>query len=446
VAEVVGRGRSLSDLTSDDGPLARLDPGDRAYAMAAVYGTVRWYRLLEHRLATLLEKPLKARDSGVMALLVAGLHELAFLSTPLHAAINEHVAVCPEIGKPWARGLVNAVLRRAADTWPRAGGAADGAEALPIGVETSHPDWFVTAIEHAFGPDTARRLLAANNRQAPMTLRVDPAKTTPRATLSALEHAGIAARPATHAPNGIVLERPVPVATLPGFDVGAVSIQDESAQLVSVLARGALPGAASGAPFRILDACAAPGGKTLALAEAFGDDAHVTALELDPTRAERIRENLVRSGRVLPVLTGDAATPGAWWDGEPYDLVLADVPCTATGVIRRHPDIKWVRREADVAALAARQRAIVSGLWPLLKRNGILIHVTCSVLPAENDDVLDWALGGLPGCVARGVDDVWIEATSSPPGWGHATRHGRQILTGEDDMDGFFYALLSKAA
>lgn len=444
LGQVLDGGRSLTEVGGPSGPLRALTGGDRAYALAALYGTLRWYRLLEHRLGLLLDRPIKPKDAVLKHLMCAGLHELEFLSTPAHAAINEHVGACATLGRPWARGLVNAVLRRAARSR-----AADAPEAkrtpLAPGIATSHPDWLVEALTSAYGTNAAHRVLDANNVPGPMTLRVDLTRLPRERYLERLRCAGIDARPGRHAPTAVVLAEPVSTASLPGFGEGLVSVQDEAAQLIAVLARGALA-ATTHRPLRILDACAAPGGKTLALAEAFGSDAQIAALELAPERAERIRENLVRTNRQVEVIVGDAREPGRWWDGRPFDLVLADVPCSATGVIRRHPDIKWLRRGSDVPQLVATQRAIVTALWPLLKRNGILCYATCSVLPDENDLALEAALERLTGARRKAVEEVWKQTTHACPGWGKTTSQGRRILTGEDDMDGFFYALIERRA
>jgi 16S rRNA (cytosine967-C5)-methyltransferase len=227
--------------------------------------------------------------------------------------------------------------------------------------------------------------------------------------------------------HGVRLERPVPVSALPGFSVGALSVQDGAAQLAAELL-GAGPGD------RVLDACAAPGGKTLHILESCAELAGVTAIDSDAGRARRIRENLDRAGLDADVLVGDAADPTAWWDGVPYQRILLDAPCSATGVIRRHPDIKLLRKAKDIAALAETQLGLLQALWPLLSQDGILLYCTCSVLLEENAATVGRFLAGRQDAVERPVEAAW----------GHACSHGRQLLPGEDEMDGFYYACLQK--
>jgi len=300
--------------------------------------------------------------------------------------------------------------------------AADGSPA----VRESYPDWLVERLR-ADWPDRWRELLAAGNRPAPMTLRVNRRRTTPDAYRESLDAAGI--RVATHpfAPDALVLERPCPVEDLPGFGEGRVSVQDAAAQLAAPLLDAA-PG------MRVLDACAAPGGKAAHCLER--TDCELLALDSDGERLAAVRETLERLGLSGEARHADATRPDDWWDGRPFDRILLDAPCTGTGVIRRHPDIKWLRRETDVAALAARQRALLDALWPLLASGGVLVYATCSVLRAEGTDTVAAFLADTADAVEAPLEAEWGEAETA----------GRRIATGEADMDGFYYARLVRRA
>ncbi|MCA1798367.1 MAG: 16S rRNA (cytosine(967)-C(5))-methyltransferase RsmB [Xanthomonadaceae bacterium] len=282
--------------------------------------------------------------------------------------------------------------------------------------------YWTTALDalRADWPADWEAITVANNSPAPMTLRARERD----AYLTELTAAGIAAMPAPHARDGIVLDESVGVDVLPGFADGRVSVQDASAQLAADLVDAA-PG------MRVLDACAAPGGKACHLLERT-PDLTLVAVERDARRLTRVHENLARLRLAATVVHGDAATPGAWWDGKPFDRILLDAPCSATGVIRRHPDIRLLRRESDIPALAELQRELLAALWPLLAPGGVLVYATCSVLAAENDAAVDAFIAAQPGA----------SATPFAAEWGHPTLRGRQVLPGQDGMDGFYYACL----
>lgn len=418
---VLEQGRSLS--ASLPPALSGIrQPADRALAQALVYGLLRWHLRLAAMLELLLRKPLKERDADVRCALLLGLHQLAHTRVPPHAAVSETVALAGALGKPWARGLINAVLRN----YQRRAAELDARLEPDPALRTAHPRWLVAALREAW-PEHWEAVLTANNEQAPLSLRVNARQLSRAAYQERLLTAQIAAHPAQYTEQGLTLTEAVTVEALPGFAEGQVSVQDAAAQLAATLLDAR-------AGDRVLDACAAPGGKTAHILERQRALAGLWAVDLSADRMGQVSENLERLGLRASLITGDAANPEAWWDGAPFDRILVDAPCTATGVIRRHPDIKLLRRADDVPALAARQRAILEGLWPLLRRGGMLLYATCSILPAENTEQV---LGFQRDHADAGVVPITAD-------WGHATEVGRQILPGEDDMDGFFYACLVK--
>lgn len=419
ITSVTAEGRSLSAALP--AAFREAAPGDRPLVQELCYGVLRWYPRLDALAAQLLRKPLKARDADVGNLLLTGLYQLLFLNMPPHAAVHETVEAVRFLNKDWAAGLVNAVLRGFLRGRERLLALVDRRE----GVALAHPEWLY-ALLRADWPDDYRALMTANNQRPPMTLRVNAARTTRDAYLQVLADAGIAARPACYAEQGVVLESPMDVERLPGFAEGVVSVQDAAAQMAA-----ALLGAERG--MRVLDACAAPGGKTAHILE-LEPALDMVALDIDQGRLLRVAENLQRSGVRARLIHGDARMPQEWWDGTPFDRILVDAPCSATGVIRRHPDIKVLRKKGDIPVLAEQQGAILDALWPLLAPGGRLLYVTCSVLRAENE----WQIGAF---LARHDD---AREKRIPAFWGTTCTHGRQVLPGEEGMDGFFFASIEK--
>lgn len=418
--EVLRHGRSLSAALPP--ALAALSSTDRAFAQALAYGVVRWHPRLAALAAQLLRKPFKGRDADLECTLLLGLHQLRDTRVPAHAAVSETVALANQLNKSWARGLLNGVLRR----YQREREALERTVDADPEARTAHPEWLIQAVRAAW-PATWETILVANNAQPPFTLRVNARSGSRDSYLETLAAAGIAARPAPHTRHGVILEAPRPVEQVPGFAAGQVSVQDGAAQLAAQLLD---PQPRE----RVLDACAAPGGKTAHILERQPQLAEVWAVDRDATRLAQVEQTLTRLGLDAKRVTGDAAAPEAWWDGRPFDRILLDAPCSATGVIRRHPDIKLLRRAADVAGLVEQQRAILEGVWPLLRPGGMLLYATCSILPAENtEQVLAFQ---------RAHPDAQLVPLATD--WGHATAAGRQVLPGEDEMDGFFYACLRK--
>ena len=404
--------------------LDKVEERDRGLTQDLAFGTARWQPRLDLLAAQLLQKPFKAADADVQALLLVGLYQLFYTRIPAHAAIGETVGCADKLKKPWAKGLLNAVLRRA----QREGEAllAD-LERDPV-VRTAHPRWLQKALK-AFWPQQWEAICAANNAHPPMILRVNRRHHSRDAYLALLEAAGVGASACRYSRDGIVLDAACDVRDLPGFAEGWVSVQDEAAQLSADLLELA-PGQ------RVLDACCAPGGKTCHLLEAEPGLAQMVAIDLEAKRLARVRDNLERLQLDAELIACDARDTASWWDGQPFQRILLDAPCSATGVIRRHPDIKLTRQADDIAALAALQGELLDALWPTLEVGGMLLYATCSSLPTENTDVIDAFLARTPG--ARELD-LATEAGVRQP-------HGRQLLAQEGGHDGFYYAKLIKIA
>ncbi|MDR3417639.1 MAG: 16S rRNA (cytosine(967)-C(5))-methyltransferase RsmB [Nevskia sp.] len=413
----VMQGSSLDDALAAQ--TAALSAADAALLKAIAYGVVREHRLLETLAGSLLQKPLR-NEPELQALLLCGLHQLRAMRVPPHAAVGETVAAAPALGKPWAKGLVNAVLRR----YQREGEALERGLPATAAVRLSYPDWLVAAVK-ADWPDSWRQVLAAGNEPGPLTLRVNRRRGERASCLAELAAAGIAAEAVADAPDAVQLAAPLPVEDLPGFTAGRISVQDASAQLAADLLQ-AEPGQ------RVLDACSAPGGKAAHLLERV-DGLDLLALDSDAQRLRRVDENLRRLELRAGLLAADAAKPSAWWDGRPFDRILLDAPCSGTGVIRRHPDIKWLRRESDIPRMAELQQRLLRALWPLLGPQGVLLYATCSLLRAEGEEVAAQFLA-----THADARELPIEA-----GWGEAGSTGRRIAPG-GSHDGFYYARFGK--
>jgi 16S rRNA (cytosine967-C5)-methyltransferase len=394
---------------------APLVPRDRPLLAALVLGALRWHHRLEWQAGRLLTRPLQPRQAEIAALLRVGLLQLQELRVPAHAAVSATVDAAALLGQRSAAGLVNAVLRRFQREREQ---LARDLERFPE-AHFSHPLWLIDALR-ADWPDDWSRILTANNAGAPMWLRVNLRRTTSAAYLEALAGIGVAAAPAEGVPSAVRLAAPLPVDELPGFAAGEVSVQDLSAQRAAVLL-DLKPGQ------RVLDACAAPGGKTGHILEACAELEEVWAVDRDAARLGKVADNLERLEYSARLVVGDAAAPGDWWDGRPFDRILLDAPCSAVGVIRRHPDIKVLRRPEDVDRVVRLQAGLLRALWPLLAPGGRLVYATCTVLKRENDEQI--------GSFRR--EEPMIEAAQETPDY-------RQILPGEADGDGFYYAWLRK--
>lgn len=421
IAGVVAQGKSLDQMLfwGETQVAAR----DIALLRELCYGTLRWHPRLAVVLNHLLSKTLKPRDADIHALIICALYQLGHTRIPPHAAINETVVACRTLNKAWAKGLVNAVLRR----FQREQESFEALFKDSAPYRGAHPDWLIAAFRKSW-PNQFAGLVEANNRRGPMTLRVNRQRGGREEYLASLAAADIVADPTPLSPAGIQLASPVAVAALPGFGEGLVSVQDEAAQLCAQLLD---PAPAQ----RVLDACCAPGGKTCHLLEYQPDIDELIALDIDAHRLLKVEENLARLGLSARTQCADAARLEDWWDGQAFDRILLDAPCSATGVIRRHPDIKLLRKPADIAKLAATQGSLLRQLWTTLVSGGRLLYSTCSVLREENDQVVK-------GFV-ESRDDVRvlpIEFASS----GLSTDVGWQLLPRNKGHDGFYYAVLEK--
>ncbi|MDD5240607.1 MAG: 16S rRNA (cytosine(967)-C(5))-methyltransferase RsmB [Sulfuricella sp.] len=389
-----------------------LTPQQRAAAQDMSYGTLRFYGQLRAILDRLVEKPLS--DDTVRALLLVALYQLIYSRAASHAVVDHAVKSTAALKKAWAKGLVNAVLRNFLRNQPA---LLEQAAASDEG-RYSHPQWWIDKLRRQY-PDNWAALLEANNQHPPMTLRVNRRATSAEAYLALLVQQGMDGRKVGE--DAILLDQPVAVDKLPGFADGVVSVQDAGAQWAALLLDVA-------DDMRVLDACAAPGGKAAHLLELAKVD--LTALDNDAERLKKIEQNFRRLKLEARIVTGDAAKPEDWWDGKPFQRILADVPCSASGVVRRHPDIKWLRRETDIASFAAQQAEILDALWRTLDRGGKLLYATCSVFAEENQ--------GQIACFLARHDDARCLPLPLPE-----AENGQLIPN--QQHDGFYYGLLYKS-
>ncbi|MGM0632961.1 MAG: 16S rRNA (cytosine(967)-C(5))-methyltransferase RsmB [Pseudomonadota bacterium] len=413
--------RILASLMQQQGSLAALlRAGDEPLTRELCYGSCRWFHRLDGALSRLMQRPLKARDRDVHALLLVGLYQLEYMRIPAHAAVNETVACTRALGRPWARGLVNGVLRQ----YQRQRESLMAALDLEPVTRWSHPGWLVDALRQAW-PGEWENILAANNLHPPMTLRVNTGRISRSDYLARLVEEGITARPGRLADTAVYLDSPVDIGRLPGFEEGLCSVQDEASQRIAPMME-----LKSGQ--RVLDACAAPGGKTTLLLEQ-QPDLDLLALDVEAKRLPRIHDNLARMGLRADVVCADVLDTRAWWKGRPFDRILLDAPCTATGILRRQPDIRLLRKEADVARMADLQKRLLDTLWHCLVPGGRLLYTTCSVLPAENSEQV--------AAFLQRHDDARFVPVTVDESRGSS---GLQQLPEADGPDGFFYAALVK--
>ena len=415
IYQVVDQGQSLSAAL----PLAQQNIKERDHALLQeiCYGVLRWLPRLESITNALMDKPLKGKQRVFHHLILVGLYQLGYMRIPAHAAVAETVDATKTLKKTQLRGLINAVLR----SYQRQKDALDEQAVSHDAGKYGHPSWLLKLLKASY-PDDYAAICEANNTRAPMWLRVNSHHHDRDTYRALLDAEGIATELHPQAADALRLISPCDVTKLPGFSDGWVSVQDAAAQL-------AVDYLQPQAGELILDCCAAPGGKTVHIMERV-PTAQVVAIDCDENRLKRVHENLERLNLTAQVLCADARYPEQWWDGEKFDRILLDAPCSATGVIRRHPDIKWLRRGEDIAALALLQAEIFDAMWLQLKPGGTLVYATCSITPQENCDQVKAFL-------SRTADATLIDSDPASP--------GRQILPGEESMDGFYYAILTKA-
>lgn len=387
------------------------------------YGLCRWYYQLDWLCQQLMDKPLKAKHLDVQCLILLGLLEQRHMSTADHAAVNETVQAAKALKKTWAKRLVNAVLRR----YQREQVDLEQLMTVTPKAYFAHPQWLVNAVKQHWRDDW-QDILAANNQQAPMTLRVNTSRQSREMYIQKLREQNIEVTPTSHSKYGATLTSATDVNNIPGFFAGECSVQDEAAQLVAPLLDVQ-------AKQRVLDACAAPGGKTCHILESQAFLQELVAIDVDADRLEKVASNLRRIQRKATLIAADASDTDSWWDGQAFDRILIDAPCSGTGVIRRHPDIKLLRKPADIAGLIQIQLDLLLALWPLLKPGGRLLYTTCSILPFENDQLISRFLAH--------VSDAKLVPLSIPNAI--QKTFGYQLLTTPTTHDGFFYAALTKA-
>ncbi|MDP5255647.1 MULTISPECIES: 16S rRNA (cytosine(967)-C(5))-methyltransferase RsmB [unclassified Vibrio] len=413
---VVDQGQSLSTAL----PLAQsaIKPRDHALLQEMCYGALRYLPRLESIANQLMDKPLKGKQRVFHHLILIGLYQLGYMRIPAHAAVAETVEGTKALKCPKLRGLINAVLRN----YQRQQEALDQKAVSHDAGRYTHPSWLLNTLKTSY-PTQWQDIVEANNHKAPMWLRVNRQHHTREQYQALLDEHGIESSLHSQAQDALLLAKPCDVYTLPGFEQGWVSVQDAAAQLAYHYLdpqEGEL----------ILDCCAAPGGKTAHILETT-PTAQVVAIDSDQNRLERVNDNLTRLKLTANVIHGDARAPRTWWQGEQFDRILLDAPCSATGVIRRHPDIKWLRRKEDIDALVELQQDILHAMWTMLKPGGRLVYATCSITPAENKEQIKRFL-------ANTGDAKLLDSDDKDP--------GRQILPGEEQMDGFYYAVITKTA
>ena len=417
LTSVIRDGQSLTAALNNTLGVVESDK-DRAFIQALCYGVCRNFHRLDYILSQMLDKPLK--DLDVKALALIGLYQLKFMRVKSHAAVSETVLAARK--KPWAKAFINALLR----TYLR---GQEGFEQKADNVKSalvSHPDWLIQQIEQDW-PIQAQQIFQQNNEQPPMALRVNLANISQDQYLQKLRDQGIEAEAVSFCRSAILLNKPAVVDILPGFNEGWVSVQDTAAQLATELLDVQIG-------HRVLDVCAAPGGKAAHILEHQPKVRELVAVDIDKLRLLRVNDNLQRLKLSAKLIVGDASKPEDWWDGQLFDRILLDVPCSALGVIRRHPDIKLLRRAEDINTLQVLQKRIMTAVWSLLAPGGIMLYATCSILKQENEQQIEAFLATNTNAI-----EVPINAD-----WGLVRRYGRQILTGESAMDGFYYALIRK--
>jgi 16S rRNA (cytosine967-C5)-methyltransferase len=425
----VAAAKIIAAVLNNEASLATLIPQyndkiaerDRGLLQELCFGTLRYYPKFETILGKLLKKPLQPKDSDVQALLACALYQLLETRIPPHAAISESVNATRGLKKQWAKGFTNGVLRN----FQRQQNELLSQLANNPYVKTSHPTWLQKAINKAW-PDQAAAIFEANNGRPPLTLRINRTKTSREQYAERLTTAGIEFSLCEFSADGITLKSATDITQLPNFEAGWLSVQDEAAQL-SAQILDLQP------TLRVLDACCAPGGKTCHMLEQ-QPSLEMVALDVDEMRLQRVSENLARLQLNAQLIAGDAAATDEWWDGKLFDRILLDAPCSATGVIRRHPDIKMLRRPADIAKLSDIQAQLLRAMWPLLKPGGLLLYATCSILPDENNVLVSDFI------------DQQSDANVVPlhVDWGQRTDTGRQLFPTNGSHDGFYYALLRK--
>ena len=423
--QIIDNGQSLDAVIANYNEGSEHSPQDRGFIQELVYGVCRWYGELDAVALQLLRSPIRKKDRVVHFILLVGLYQLRHIETADHAAVAETVSACKQLNKVWAKNVINGCLRNYLRDVPEP--KQPDSKSTLSHQQLSHPEWVREAIKEAW-PSQINDIINANNQRPPMCLRVNCRQFTRDDYLEELTRSSILAHADPYSNDGIILDKAVTVTKLPGFDSGACSVQDTAAQLaVSFLApeKG----------MSMLDACAAPGGKTAHILERVDNDANMHALDISERRCEQLHTTMSRLSLDADIYASDATKTDHWPIPKlGYDRILIDAPCSGLGVIRRHPDIKHHRRQSDIETLNNVQQRLLTNLWPKLKPNGLLLYMTCSVLPSENQEQAKRFI--------EAHDNAKLEKIDHPNAL--KLTYGVQTLPGVHNMDGFYYCLLKK--
>jgi 16S rRNA (cytosine967-C5)-methyltransferase len=447
IAQLLKQQGSLASLLPQK--CETLSPQEQSFVKELCYGCCRWYPVLNEALNQSLKQKLKPKDADIKAILLLGLYQLEFMRTAEYAAINESVNAVNYFKKQWAKNLVNAILRGFQRDQQTIFNKAQQKN------KSNHPKWLESEIKKAW-PVYATAIFAANNQAPPLTLRVNQQRYSREQYIQLLCDAGIEVSPAPISKDGLYLHSPMSVTALPDFEKGAVSVQDEAGQLAAQLLQ-------LKPKLRVLDACCAPGGKTCHIGEAEPSLSKIVAVDIEARRLKRVEENLERLKISADVICGDASDPQQWWDGQLFDRILLDAPCSATGIIRRQPDIKLLREPEHIKTLTQLQYRLLCELWPLLKDGGILLYATCSILPQENTRLIEQFLNNTSDAIVDPmiVDTITLDSdnkdtSNSMPTFGIEQPFGRQLLplvnlledetVAKQSHDGFYYCRLKKVS
>lgn len=424
---VIDQGRSLSDELPRQ--QEKLIGKDKGLLQEICYGVLRYLPELENDVRHLMQKPLTGKQRVFHFLLLVGVYQIKFMRIPDHAAVSETVAATKPLKNGHMKSLVNAVLRAFLRSLEAQSKQDDGVtvKELPDAIKYNHPGWFIKKVKEGY-PEQWQSILEANQQRPPMWLRANQRHLSSKEYQALLIEADIDISTVDEKSKAIALVKAVDVNKLPGFDQGWVSVQDGAAQQAARLL-DCQPNDT------VLDCCAAPGGKTCHILEKTPDIASLTAIDIEEKRLTRVHENLERLGLTANVITADA-TSKEWWSGEQFDRILLDVPCSATGVIRRHPDIKWLRKADDIDKLVILQNSILDNIWSLLKPGGTLLYATCSVLPQENSEQVSRFIQQNEDAQLIAISGNSADTDENAIGW--------QLLPNTENMDGFYYAKLMK--
>jgi len=422
---VVDQGRSLGDELPKQQDKA--SDKDKGLLQEICYGVLRYLPELEHDVRGLMQKPLTGKQRVFHFLLLVGVYQIKFMRIPDHAAVSETVDATSILKNRQMKALINGVLRNFVRAGEGAIATDSKASALPAPIQYNHPSWFIKKVQQGY-PENWQAILNANQQKPPMWLRVNQQHHSSASYQKLLATAEISVNSVDPLSQAIELTRPTDVSNLPGFEQGWVSIQDGAAQQAARILNCQKGDT-------VLDCCAAPGGKTCHILEQTPDIASMTAIDIEASRLVRVEENLKRLGLTAKVIAADAANAKTWWQGQYFDRILLDAPCSGTGVIRRHPDIKWLRKASDIDALVILQQQILKETWSLLKPGGTLLYATCSILPQENNEQIKHFIEN--NADAKLLDiDCSDKENKETIGW--------QLLPDEKNMDGFYYAKLLK--